>query len=133
MSILTREISHLSAPTLKCTYIQHIRNVQGFGHTHLCSAHAIHLSCGLDVLTWLLTGSLQNRQRHKIEEQEADIGRLKGEIASLRRDHQRLLAENGRSSDATEELQTHLRSVRGGNEEMRCRYDIQVVRPWPEQ
>ncbi|CAM9627449.1 unnamed protein product [Scytosiphon promiscuus] len=53
---------------------------------------------------------LENRQRHKIEEQEADIGRLKSEIASLRRDHDRLLAENGRFSDNLGELQSQAQS-----------------------
>eukprot|EP00752_Nemacystus_decipiens_P014953 g13312.t1 len=53
---------------------------------------------------------LENRQRHKIEEQEADLSRLKSEIVSLRRDHDRLLAENGRFSDAVGELQSQLQS-----------------------
>ena len=56
---------------------------------------------------------LENRQRHKIEEQEADLSRLKSELVSLRRDHDRLLAENGRFSDAVGELQSQLQSVRG--------------------
>ena len=55
---------------------------------------------------------LENRQRHKIEEQEADLGRLKAEMASLKRDHDRLLSENGRFSDAVGELQAQVRSVR---------------------
>lgn len=55
--------------------------------------------------------SLENRQRHKIGEQEADLARLKAEIASLRRDHERLLAENGRFADAVGELQSQLHSV----------------------
>lgn len=54
---------------------------------------------------------LENRQRHKIEEQEADLSRLKAEMASLKRDHDRLLAENGRFSDSVGELQSQLRSV----------------------
>lgn len=56
---------------------------------------------------------LENRQRHKIEEQEADLSRLKSEIVSLRRDHDRLLAENGRFSDAVGELQSQVQSVSG--------------------
>ncbi|CAM9386687.1 unnamed protein product [Pylaiella littoralis] len=53
---------------------------------------------------------LENRQRHKIEEQEADLTRLKSEMASLKRDHNRVLAENGRLSDASGELQSQLQS-----------------------
>ncbi|CAM9279237.1 unnamed protein product, partial [Ectocarpus sp. 12 AP-2014] len=30
---------------------------------------------------------LENRQRHKIEEQDADLSRLRAEIVSLKRDH----------------------------------------------
>lgn len=55
--------------------------------------------------------SLENRQRHKIEEQGADLARSKAEIASLKRDHERLLAENGRFSDVVGELQSQLQSV----------------------
>lgn len=55
--------------------------------------------------------SLENRQRHRIEEQEADLGRLKTETASLKRDHERLLAENGRFSDAVGELQSQMQAV----------------------
>lgn len=58
-----------------------------------------------------LTRSLENRQRHKIEEQDADLGRLRAEIVSLKRDHDRLLAENGRFSDAVGELQSQAQSV----------------------
>ncbi|CAM9693804.1 unnamed protein product [Ectocarpus sp. 6 AP-2014] len=53
---------------------------------------------------------LENRQRHKIEEQDADLSRLRAEIVSLKRDHERLLAENGRSSDAVGELQSQAQS-----------------------
>lgn len=58
-----------------------------------------------------LVPRLENRQRHKIEEQEADLTRLKSEMASLKRDHNRVLAENGRLSDASGELQSQLQSV----------------------
>lgn len=44
-------------------------------------------------------------------EQEADLGRQKLEIATLKRDHDRLLAENGRFSDALGELQSLVQAV----------------------
>lgn len=55
--------------------------------------------------------SLENRQRHKIEEQHADLGRLRSEQATLKRDHERLLAENGRLSDTVGELHSQMLSV----------------------
>ena len=55
--------------------------------------------------------SLENRQRQRIEEQHVDIGRLTADIASFKRDQERLVAENGRLTDALADLQTQLEIV----------------------
>ncbi|CAM9373814.1 unnamed protein product [Choristocarpus tenellus] len=63
-----------------------------------------------EVLTPNLAIGLENRQRNKMEEQHAEIGRLNTEIAGLKAEQARMLVENGRNSDSMAEMETKLAS-----------------------
>lgn len=55
--------------------------------------------------------SLENRQRRRLEDQEADIKKLRAEVSSQKTEHDRLVSENGRLSDVVGQLQSQLRTV----------------------